>query len=139
MASVACRRVPRGALPEEVGCFVEVGEQSSGRPFVGCPGVRPNGSGLVGTGEVNPEVIGRLVHLDKLPFVGRQAIEAAYREQPPDDEVRLLEQRTVDGRAEARYAWLREAEVAAGELMITPRGGKIEKLVVTFDRGVVWN
>ena len=73
------------------------------------------------------------------PFVGRQAIEAAYREQPPDDEVRLLEQRTVDGRAEARYAWLREAEVAAGELMITPRGGKIEKLVVTFDRGVVGN
>ena len=51
----------------------------------------------------------------------------------------MLEQRTVDGRAEARYAWLREADVAAGELMITTRGGKIERLVVTFERGVAWN
>jgi hypothetical protein len=24
-------------------------------------------------------------------------------------------------------------------MLITPRGGKIEKLVVTFDRGVTWD
>jgi hypothetical protein len=72
------------------------------------------------------------------PFVGRDAIAAAYREQPPDDELRVLEQRQVDGRIEARYAWLAEPEVAAGEMILTPENGAIRKLVVTFDRGVTW-
>ncbi|HSC72771.1 MAG TPA: EamA family transporter, partial [Gaiellaceae bacterium] len=72
------------------------------------------------------------------PFVGRDAIAAAYREQPPDDELRLLEQRRVDGRIEARYAWRAEPQVAAGELILTPDDGGIRKLVVTFDRGVSW-
>jgi drug/metabolite transporter (DMT)-like permease len=72
------------------------------------------------------------------PFVGRDAIAAAYREQPPDDELRLLEQRQVDGRIEARYAWLAEPQVPAGELVLTPDDGSIRKLVVTFDRGVTW-
>ena len=73
------------------------------------------------------------------PFVGRAAIAAAYRKQPPDDELRLLEQRQVDGRIEARYAWLAEPDVAAGEILLTPAGGEIHKLVVTFDRGVTWS
>jgi steroid Delta-isomerase len=73
------------------------------------------------------------------PFVGREAIAAAYREQPPDDELRVLEERDRDGRVEARYAWLREPDIAAGEMLITPREGRIEKLVVTFDRGVTWD
>ena len=72
------------------------------------------------------------------PFVGKEAIAAAYREQPPDDRLRVLEEREREGRVESRYAWLREPEIAAGELLITPRAGKIEKLVVTFDRGVAW-
>jgi hypothetical protein len=72
------------------------------------------------------------------PFVGRDAIAAAYREQPPDDELRLLEERRVDGRIEARYAWLAEPHVAAGELILTPEDGSIRKLVVTFERGVTW-
>jgi drug/metabolite transporter (DMT)-like permease len=73
------------------------------------------------------------------PFVGREAIAAAYREQAPDDELRVLEQRRVDSRIEARYAWLAEPEVAAGEMFLTPRDGVIRKLVVTFDRGVTWD
>jgi steroid Delta-isomerase len=73
------------------------------------------------------------------PFTGREAIAAAYREQPPDDRLRILEERERDGRVEARYAWLREPDVAAGEMLITPRAGRIEKLVVTFDRGVTWD
>jgi drug/metabolite transporter (DMT)-like permease len=73
------------------------------------------------------------------PFVGREAIAAAYREQPPDDELRVLEQRQSDGRIEARYAWLAEPEVAAGEMFLTPEDGAIRKLVVTFDRGVTWD
>ena len=73
------------------------------------------------------------------PFVGKDAIEAAYRKQPPDDELRILEERERDGRVEARYAWGAEPEVAAGEMYLTPEDGTIQKLVVTFDRGVSWD
>ena len=73
------------------------------------------------------------------PFHGRDAIAEAYRAQPPDDELRLLEQREREGRAEARYAWLAEFDVAAGELLLAAENGLIRKLVITFDRGVVWD
>jgi drug/metabolite transporter (DMT)-like permease len=73
------------------------------------------------------------------PFVGRDSIATAYREQPPDDELRVLEQRQAEGQIEARYAWLAEPEVAAGEMFLTPENGDIRKLVVTFDRGVTWD
>jgi steroid delta-isomerase len=72
------------------------------------------------------------------PFQGRAAIAEAYRTQPPDDELRVLEERERDGRIEARYAWLAEPDVAAGELLLTPERGRIRELVVTFDRGVEW-
>jgi hypothetical protein len=72
------------------------------------------------------------------PFVGKAAIAAAYREQPPDDELRLLELRTREDGVDARYAWAAEPEIAAGEMLLTAAGGRISKLVVTFDRGVVW-
>jgi steroid Delta-isomerase len=72
------------------------------------------------------------------PFVGKDAIAAAYAEQPPDDQVRVLEEREHDGVVEARYAWLAEPDVAAGEMLLTPEGERIRKLVVTFDRGVAW-
>jgi len=72
------------------------------------------------------------------PFVGREAIAEAYRNQPPDDEMRVLEQRDEGDRIEARYAWLAEPDVAAGELFITREARLIIGLVVTFDRGVTW-
>jgi hypothetical protein len=73
------------------------------------------------------------------PFVGSDAIAAAYREQPPDDEMRVLEERERNGRVEARYAWLAEPDVAAGEMYLTAGDdGLIRELVVTFDRGVTW-
>ena len=73
------------------------------------------------------------------PFHGRAAIAAAYRAQPPDDELRVLDDRERDGRTEARYAWLAEPDVAAGELLLAAEDGVIRKLVITFDRGVVWD
>jgi hypothetical protein len=73
------------------------------------------------------------------PFHGRDAIAAAYRAQPPDDELRVLGHRERDGRIEARYAWLAEPDVAAGELLLAAEDGLIRKLVITFDRGVVWD
>jgi steroid Delta-isomerase len=72
------------------------------------------------------------------PFVGKEAIAAAYRDQPPDDELRVLEQREHGNGVDARYAWLTEPETAAGEMLMTAVDGKIHKLVVTFDRGVEW-
>jgi steroid Delta-isomerase len=73
------------------------------------------------------------------PFHGREAIAEAYRAQPPDDQLRVLEERERDGRVEARYVWLAEPEVAAGELLLTAENGLIRQLVITFDRGVVWS
>jgi steroid Delta-isomerase len=72
------------------------------------------------------------------PFSGREAIAAAYREQPPDDQLRVLEEREREDGVDARYAWLAEPDVAAGEMLITTREGRIRKLVVTFERGVEW-
>jgi hypothetical protein len=66
------------------------------------------------------------------PFVGRLAIDAAYRDQPPDDEVEILGAEERDGVVVARYAWLRDHGRQAGEMRLTPRGGRIQKLVVTF-------
>ena len=72
------------------------------------------------------------------PYVGKEAIAVAYREQPPDDELRVLELRKREDGVDARYAWLAEPEIAAGEMLLTATGGRISRLVVTFDRGVVW-
>ncbi len=73
------------------------------------------------------------------PFIGKEAIAAAYREQPPDDELLVLEEREAGGRVEARYAWLGEPDVAAGEMVLTHEDGLIRELVVSFDRGVAWS
>ena len=67
------------------------------------------------------------------PFQGREAIAAAYRAQPPDDEVVIFALDEKDGRLVARYGWLREPGKEAGGMFVTPRDGKIEELVVTFE------
>src|SRR3954452_8078162 len=64
------------------------------------------------------------------PFHGRDAIAEAYRTQPPDDELVVLEDR---GDGTARYAWSREPDRQAGELRLTVADGRITRLVVTFD------
>lgn len=73
------------------------------------------------------------------PFVGKDAIRAAYREQPPDDELRVLKSRERGDVVEARYAWLAELDVPAGELLLTCADGLVRRLVVTFDRDVRWS
>ena len=61
------------------------------------------------------------------PFRGRVAIAAAYRAQPPDDEIVLL-----DGGP--RYAWSKEPERAAGELHLEERDGAIVRLRVLYEQ-----
>jgi hypothetical protein len=60
------------------------------------------------------------------PFRGREAIGAAYRTQPPDDELVLL-----DGE---RYAWAKEPHRPAGELHLEERAGTITRIRVLYER-----
>jgi steroid delta-isomerase len=67
------------------------------------------------------------------PFVGRDAIAEAYERQPPDDEVLLLGEPSVDGdTVESDYAWA-AAGSRAGRMILTARDGEIARLVVTFE------
>jgi hypothetical protein len=61
------------------------------------------------------------------PFAGREAIGEAYRVQPPDDEIVLLE-------GDGTYAWASEPEIQAGQLFLTERDGEIARLVIRYDR-----
>jgi steroid Delta-isomerase len=68
------------------------------------------------------------------PFRGRDAIAAAYREQPPDDQLNVLEASEPEaGQVVARYAWAAEPATPSGELRLTHHDGQISRLVVTFD------
>lgn len=64
------------------------------------------------------------------PFRGRAAIAEAYRQQPPDDEIVLLEQRDGVG----VYAWAREPLVRAGELRVEADGELIRRVTVVYER-----
>jgi steroid Delta-isomerase len=67
------------------------------------------------------------------PYLGREAIAAAYAERPPDDEVRLLSPPRHDGDTlVADYAWAADGQ-RAGRMLLTVSGGLIQRLVVTFD------
>jgi hypothetical protein len=67
------------------------------------------------------------------PFEGREAIAAAYRKRPPDDEIEIVEaEERGDGLVVARYAWAAEPAVAAGELRLRHDGDEIVELAVTF-------
>jgi len=64
------------------------------------------------------------------PFRGAGEIAAAYRERPPDDVVLTfrVDENGVD--VVTRYGWLREPAKVAGEMVLTPAGDRIARLVV---------
>ena len=65
------------------------------------------------------------------PFVGIDAIRAAYREQPPDDEIQLLGvQERDEHTAVAAFAWLKGG---TGRLVLAHERGAITALTVIFD------
>ena len=66
------------------------------------------------------------------PFAGRDAIAEAYRAQPPDDELDVLDSRREGDTIVAGYAWRRDPDRRAGELRLTVQGDAITRLVVTF-------
>jgi steroid delta-isomerase len=67
------------------------------------------------------------------PFRGREAVAEAYRAQPPDDELIVLDHSEREGEVVAGYAWAREPDVRAGEMRLRLEGDRIERLVVTFE------
>lgn len=68
------------------------------------------------------------------PFHGRDAIAAAYRERPPDDQLDVLEAWAEDGVAIGRYAWRAAPATVAGRMLLTAdRVDAIKRLVVTFE------
>jgi RimJ/RimL family protein N-acetyltransferase len=67
------------------------------------------------------------------PFNGREAIAAAYDARPPDDEVVIFGLEENGEQIVAAYGWMREPAKQAGRMLVTPRDGKIQKLIVTFD------
>ncbi|MGZ8739381.1 MAG: GNAT family N-acetyltransferase [Gaiellaceae bacterium] len=66
-------------------------------------------------------------------FNGREAIAAAFDAKPPDDEVVIFGTEENGDEIVARYGWLREPDRQAGRMLVTPRDGKIQKLIVTFE------
>jgi steroid Delta-isomerase len=67
------------------------------------------------------------------PFVGREAIAAAYRDQPPDDVIDVRAVRREGSETVADYGWRRDAGVRAGELRLTEVDGEIRRFVITFE------
>jgi RimJ/RimL family protein N-acetyltransferase len=72
------------------------------------------------------------------PFRGREAIAAAYAEQPPDDQIVTLRVEEADGDVSALYAWRRDPAKVAGRMELKSREGKVARLLVTFEDGLDW-
>jgi len=65
------------------------------------------------------------------PFAGREAIGDAYRAQPPDDELVLLDR---FDETSAVYAWAREPARPAGEMHLEERDGAIVRIRVLYEQ-----
>jgi steroid delta-isomerase len=95
---------------------------------------------VVGTGDFGPMMEGFTDDAELVfegipvgPYRGKDAIAAAYRDRPPDDEVEILEaSEESDGLIVARYRW-RDPAGLGGRMLLTTRGDQIAKLVVTFE------
>ena len=68
------------------------------------------------------------------PWHGREAIAAAYRDMPPDDQIEVLEANESGDELRARWAWLRDEGRPAGDMIVRRNGDRIAHLVVTFDQ-----
>ncbi len=67
------------------------------------------------------------------PFRGKPAIEKAYAEQPPDDEIVILRTReSGEDLLVADYAWRADPAARAGSMILRLREAEIDRLLVTF-------
>jgi hypothetical protein len=69
------------------------------------------------------------------PFRGREEIARAYKDQPPDDEIDILDvEEKGGGKVLARYAWSKNPKTRAGELEMETIGGQITKLIIRYEK-----
>jgi hypothetical protein len=80
---------------------------------------------------VAPEAELEFVGIPVGPFAGREAIGEAYRIQPPDDELVLLDR--LD-ELSAVYAWFDDPARPAGELHLEERDGAIVRIRVLYEQ-----
>ncbi|HZC28206.1 MAG TPA: GNAT family N-acetyltransferase [Gaiellaceae bacterium] len=73
------------------------------------------------------------------PFIGRDAIAAAYRERPPDDRVLTFSVEEANGDVIALYGWLATPAEVAGRMVVTTERDRIRRLRVTFEQGLSWS
>jgi cysteine desulfurase/selenocysteine lyase len=94
-------------------------------------GVRTGDFGPM-VGHFAPDAILEFIGVPAGPFVGRDSIAAAYRDQPPDDEIDILSvDEPDDATVVARYAWRRDG--ATGTMRLGHEAGEITGLTVSFD------
>ena len=67
------------------------------------------------------------------PFVGREAIAAAYAAQPPTDTMTILDTRVgTDGTVVEGFSWSADHGRQSGEMRMVVADGQIRRLVVSF-------
>ncbi|MEU4396315.1 hypothetical protein [Kribbella sp. NPDC023855] len=66
------------------------------------------------------------------PFEGREAVVAAYRANPPDDQVVVLDSSFGEGRIEATYAWSAEPDRPAGRVLLELDGDLVKAWTVDY-------
>lgn len=64
------------------------------------------------------------------PLVGREAIAENYRENPPDDEIRVKRWKLKDGKIAAEFYWRDIPEAIGGCIIIEPRDDKVARLTI---------
>jgi hypothetical protein len=66
------------------------------------------------------------------PFEGREAVVAAYRANPPDDQVVVLDSKLGEGRIEATYAWSADPGRPAGRVLLELEGDLVKGWTVDY-------
>jgi ketosteroid isomerase-like protein len=66
------------------------------------------------------------------PFRGREEIQHAYEERPPDDEIEIRNVRSDGNSTTADYGWRGEGGVRAGELRLLWDGARVRDAVIRF-------
>jgi steroid Delta-isomerase len=66
------------------------------------------------------------------PFEGREAVVAAYRTNPPDDQVVVLDSQFGEDRIEATYAWATEPGRPAGRVILELDGDLVKTWTVDY-------
>ena len=79
-----------------------------------------------------PDAIMRFVGAPAGPFVGREAIAAAYAQAPPDDTMSIIDvQAEGPSTARVRFAWTRGG---TGAMTVSWRDDEVTDLTVEFDQ-----